>query len=144
MKKLQYTTIVLVVACVLLFVVASMLLFDYSLAKRFSDLCENIEKFDSCKVVCIMVDREDEISLSGDALDALIFQLEQLKYFKRGHYSTMEGTIYHIYFSSPRVDPFEIVVSDLGKVYIGSNYYEFSPDVNNEVISSYIENLFES
>lgn len=145
MKQRPYSGFVFAVALILLIVLAVLLLINFTSAKEFSDLCHDIEKFDSCKIFCVMVDREDEIFLTGDALDALVSQLQQQKYYKRGSYNnTIEGTVYHIFFSSPQADSFEMMVSDQGKVYIGSNYFEFSPDVSKEAISSYIETLFES
>lgn len=145
MKRFPHSTVVFLTVLTLIVVVAIFLMIEFISAKEFSDLCHDIEKFDSCKIFCIMVDREDEIFLTDDALDAFVSHLEQQRYYKRGSYNnTLEGTIYHIYFSSPQVDSLEMMVSDLGKVYIGSNYYEFSRNVNHDIISSYIENLFES
>lgn len=143
-KKSSHATVVFVAIAVLLLAVAAFLLVDFTSEKAFSDLCQDIEQYDSCKIFCVMVDREEEIVLTGDVFDAFVSRLEQQKYYKRGSYDNiMEGTIYHIFFSSKQADPFEMIVSDLGKVYIGSNYYEFSSDANPKVISSYIEKLFE-
>lgn len=123
-------------------VIAIYFLIDFLSPKSFFDLSANANKIDACEIICVTPDKTDEISLIGDDLNALLSQLEHLKYYKRGFYgSIMEGNLCHLFFFSEKQEEFSMIVSDLGKIYIGSTYYELGSDVDPEILSNYINML---
>lgn len=136
----RFRTGIMIVA--FLAVIAAYLVIDFAVPKSFSDLSANAKGIDACEIVCVTPDSIDEISLVGDDLDGLLSQLEHLKYYKRGYYgSIMEGNLCHLIFFSEKQEVFSLIVSDLGKIYVGSTYYELGSDVKPEILSSYINML---
>lgn len=129
-------------AFIVAIVIAIYLLIDFTTPKSFSDLSGNANRIDACEITCVTPDKIDEISLVGEDLDGLLSQLEHLKYYKRGFYgSTMEGNLSHLFFCSEKQEAFSMIVSDLGKIYMGSICYELGSDVNPQILSSYINML---
>lgn len=142
MKKSKYTTILWATACIALAAAAILLLVDRTGAKAFSDIVPNADRFESCQIICVMLDRENEMTITGQELKGLLSLLDHIQYYKQGSYGNiMEGALYHLYFSSPQTGTFPMIVSDLGMVYIGENSYEFGPEIPADSISSYIETL---
>lgn len=138
----RYRTGMKIFAFIVAIVMAIYLLIDFTSPKSFSDLCANADKVDACEIICVTPDKIDEISLVGDDLDGLLSQLEQLQYYKRGAYgSTMEGNLSHLFFFSEKQEAFSVIVSDLGKIYIGSSCYELGSDVKPEILSNYVNRL---
>lgn len=132
------TGIMLFTVCAVI-AIAICLLIDYASAKSFSDLNANANRIDACEITCVTPDRIDGRSITGDDLDALLSQLESFKYYKRGFYgSTMEGNLTHLFFFSEKRELFSMTVSDMGKIYIGSTYYELGSDVKPESLSNCI------
>ena len=142
MKRIS--KIVLVIAGIALIIAAVFLLHDRMAPKAFSDIAPNEGQFDSCQIVCVMLDRENEMTIAGQELKGLLGVLDQIQYYKQGSYGNiMEGALYHLYFYSPQTGTFPKIESDLARVYIGENYYEFGPEIPADRITSYIETLSE-
>lgn len=135
-KKALFANISLVILVIALIAAAIFLLNDRTSAKAFSDIFPNGGQFDSCQIICV----DGEKLLTDDELDDLMAQLKQLQYYKRGSYGdVMEGNVYHAFFSSQKAESVEVHISDTGKVYVGANYYEFAPEVDLQILSSYLE-----
>lgn len=144
MKKTKYTTILWTIAVVALVAAAIFLVADRIAGTTFSDVVPNTEKFEACQIFCITVERDDTVTVSGDALDELLSKLEQYPYHKGGtHSSAIEGTLYHLHFTSRQEEPVHVIVSDLGKLYVGEKYYELDPEVPVDSLSGVIETFFQ-
>lgn len=144
MKKTKYMTILWAIAVVSLVAAAIFLVADRIAGTTFSDVVPNTEKFEACQIFCITVERDDTVAVSGDALEELLSKLEQYPYHKGGtHSSAIEGTLYHLHFTSRQEEPVHVIVSDLGKLYVGEKYYELDPEVPADSLSSVIEAFFQ-
>lgn len=144
MKKEKYMTILWAIAVVALVAAAIFMLADRIAGTTFSDIVPNTKKFEACQIFCITVERDDTATVSGDDLDALLSELEQYPYHKGGtHGSAIEGTLYHLHFTSRQEEPVHVIVSDLGKLYVGENYYELDPEVPADSLSNFIETVFQ-
>ena len=134
-KVLWFITIIALVAA------AIFLLMDFTFPKDFSDVVPHTQQYDSCKITCITTDNAREVTITGEEFINLMELVESIQYHKRGSYGgAMKGTIYHLTFSSSQGEHFQISVSDLGNVYIGSHYYDFGKNVDPQRISNYLEN----
>ena len=137
-KKSLLISILLSIALIVLLTAAILLLIDRTSAKNFSDIVPKAELLDSCQVICADGDKV----LTNDELDGFLSQLDQLQYYKRGSYgNVMEGNVYHAFFASQQTGAVEIHISDAGKIYTNSTCYEFAPEADPQIISSYLEAL---
>ena len=129
-EKSVYQKVLWIITVIALVAAAVFLLMDFALPKDFSDVVPHTQQYDSCKITCITTDSEREVTITGEKFADLMEILESVKYHKRGSYGgMMKGTIYHLAFSSSQGEHFQISVSDLGNVYIGSHYYEATADL---------------
>lgn len=139
MKKKLWIAVLIV----FLAVVAVLLLVDRMVPKEFGDLCPNMQKPEACRILYAAADGSNMITLTGTELEELLSVLEDVSYYKGGSYgSVMEGNICHLFFSAQGKEVFALHVSDAGKVYTQSSYYDFAPGVSPTVLSSYLQTLF--
>ena len=138
-ERSVYRNALWIITAIALVAAAVFLLMDFSLPKDFADVVPHTQQFNSCKITCITVDSEEEITLTGEEFTDLMDLLQRVQYHKRGSYGgVMEGTIYHLAFFSSQGEHFQISVSDLGNVYIGSHYYETTPNTISEYLEVYL------
>lgn len=134
-EKSAYQKALWIITVIALVAAAIFLLMDFTLPKDFADVVPHTQRFDSCKIICITIDNEREITLTGEKFADLMDLLENVQYHKRGSYGgVMEGNIYHLAFFSSQGEHFQISISDLGNVYIGSHYYETTPNTTSEYL----------
>ena len=127
----------------ILVVIAAFLLVDRMIPKEFEDLCPNMQKPEACRILYAAADGSNMITLAGAELEELLSVLERLDYYKGGSYgSVMEGNNCHLFFSAQGEEQFTLHVSDAGKVYTQSSYYDFAPGVSPTTLSSYLQTLF--
>lgn len=132
--------ILVTVAAVILIAIAVFLLADRMIPKAFSNLCPNIERLESCQIIGIVADESKSAMLKEDGLDALLSELESIKYSKQGTYgSVMEGNIVTLFFSAKGEEVFSMHISDTGKVYIGNWCYE----VASSGLSDYMKTVLQ-
>ena len=138
-ERSVYRNALWIITAIALVAAAVFLLMDFTLPKDFADVVPHTQQFDSCKITCTTIDSEEEITLTGEEFTDLMDLLQRVQYHKRGSYGgVMEGTIYHLAFFSSQGEHFQISVSDLGNVYIGSHYYETTPNTISEYLEVYL------
>ena len=138
-ERSVYRNALWIITAIALVAAAVFLLMDFTLPKDFADVVPHTQQFDSCKITCITIDSEEEITLTGEEFTDLMDLLQSVQYHKRGSYGgVMEGTIYHLAFFSSQGEHFQISVSDLGNVYIGSHYHETTPNTISEYLEVYL------
>ena len=138
-ERSVYRNALWIITAIALVAAAVFLLMDFTLPKDFADVVPHTQQFDSCKITCITIDSEGEVTLTGEEFTNLMDLLQRVQYHKRGSYGgVMEGTIYHLAFFSSQGEHFQISVSDLGNVYIGSHYYETTPNTISEYLEVYL------
>lgn len=143
-ERSVYQNALWIITAIALVAAAVFLLMDFTLPKDFADVVPHTQQFDSCKITCITIDSEEEITLTGEEFTDLMDLLQRVQYHKRGSYGgVVEGTIYHLAFFSSQGEHFQISVTDLGNVYIGSHYYDFDKNIDSRLISNYLENCLQ-
>ena len=139
-EKSVYQKALWIITLIALVAAAVFLLMDFTFPKDFSDVVPHTQQFDSCKITCVTTDSAREVTITGEEFTDLMDLLESVQYHKRGSYGgVMEGAIYHLAFFSSQGEHFQISVSDLGNVYIGSHYYDFGRGIDPQLISNYLE-----
>lgn len=135
MKK-RNLQIILGFAClVLFFLIASHLSHQN---QTFDSLFPELEQAVSCHIFSIDTTRSLETTLTGAELHHLVDNLREPYYDRDGPAeSTIEGTLYHLIFNIEQSEDTHIMISDTGKLYIGSWRYSIRPDN----VGAYIEKL---
>lgn len=124
-----------------LLVAAVLVVADFASARSFSDLCPESGAWETCKMFSVTAEEVREMTLEGPELAALLAVLEEPDYYKDGPAgAAMEGTICHLVFQGGETPAQELIVSDLGVLYLDSYRYTLRPDT----VSPYLDTVLDT
>ena len=124
------------VIAVLVVILAGLFAYRKSLPKKFDKIYPDVNSINACEIVHINTETEDKKELSEEQLAQLLELLKEAKYHSEGLAGDVfEGELYHVYFA-PMEKDFEVKITDMRKIIIGSERYTMDSDAVSDYIKS--------